>query len=100
MKILPDDEKPKVEQPLEDVNKKWEALRVDVDQLAKELFSAQEQVQKFHLRLDEVKEWLSQKEEQLAALEAVGVEPEQVKKQLADQTVRAGQGFNTVGTPI
>ena len=87
MKLVSDNEKPKVDEALTEVNEKWEALRVNVDELAKKLFSAQEQVQKFQLRLDELKNWLTQKEDQLASLEPVGVEPEKVKEQLAEQTV-------------
>ncbi|EDO29908.1 predicted protein [Nematostella vectensis] len=85
-KLLAEDEKPKVASASEEVHEKWKALSADVENLAKSMFSAQERVEAFNLRLEEMKVWLKETEEKLEAFEPVGVEPENVKKQLSDHT--------------
>ena len=85
--LVATDKVPDIEEPQKDVEKKYKALKVDVEALAKKMFSEQERVQKFQIRFDELLVWLTQTEEILATLEPVGVEPERVKIQLAEQTV-------------
>ena len=69
------------------MEEKYKALKAEVEALAKKMFSEQERVQKFQIRFEEITVWLTQTEEVLATLEPVGVEPERVKTQLAEQTV-------------
>ena len=87
-KYLIDDEKPKVDQALSEVDEKWNSLQAEVDKLAKKLFSSQERVESFQLEVDELKIWLTETEGTLSSMEPVGVEPERVKQQLGDQAVR------------
>lgn len=86
-KYLIDDEKPKVDQALSEVDEKWNSLQAEVDKLSKKLFSSQERVESFQLEVDELKTWLTETEETLSNMEPVGVEPEKVKQQLGDQAV-------------
>lgn len=86
-KYLIDDEKPKVDQALSEVDEKWNSLQAEVDKLAKKLFSSQERVESFQLEVNELKTWLTDTEGTLSNMEPVGVEPERVKQQLGDQAV-------------
>ena len=86
-KLLAPEEAPRVDECQNDVEDKYKALKADVEALAKKMFSEQERVQKFQVRFDEVIIWLKQTEEIMITLEPVGVEPERVKTQLAEQTV-------------
>ena len=86
-KYLIDDEKPKVEQAVSEVDEKWNSLQAEVDKLAKKLFSSQERVENFQREVDELKTWLTETEGTLSSMEPVGVEPERVKQQLGDQAV-------------
>lgn len=86
-KYLVEDEKPKVDQALSEVDEKWNSLQAEVDKLAKKLFSSQERVDSFQLEVNELKTWLTETEGTLSSMEPVGVEPEKVKQQLGDQAV-------------
>jgi len=86
-KYLIDDEKPKVDQALSEVDEKWNSLQAEVDKLAKKLFSSQERVESFQLEVNDLKTWLTETEGTLSNMEPVGVEPETVKQQLGDQAV-------------
>ena len=93
-KYLIDDEKPKVDQALSEVDEKWNSLQAEVDKLTKKLFSSQERVESFQLEVDELKTWLTETEGTLSNVEPVGVEPERVKEQLGDQAV-SSHAFRT-----
>lgn len=86
-KYLIDDEKPKVDQALSEVDDKWNSLQAEVDKLAKKLFSSQARVDSFQLEVNELKAWLTETEGTLTSVEPVGVEPEKVKQQLGEQAV-------------
>ena len=86
-KYLVDDEKPKVDEALSELDDKWQSLCADADQLAKNLFSTQARVDSFHHDVDELKVWLTATESALDNLEPLGVEPEKVKEQLGAQAV-------------
>lgn len=86
-KYLVDDEKPRVDEALSELDDKWQSLRTAADQLAKNLFSTQARVDSFQHDVDELKTWLTATEETLDNLEPVGVEPEKVKEQLGAQAV-------------
>lgn len=86
-KYLVDDEKPRVDEALSELDGKWQSLRAAADQLAKNLFSTQARVDSFQHDVDELKTWLTATEGTLDNLEPVGVEPEKVKEQLGAQAV-------------
>ena len=86
-KYLIDDEKPKVDQALSEVDEKWNSLQAEVGKLAKKLFSSQERVESFQLEVAELKAWLTETEGTLSNMQPVAVEPERVKQQLGDQAV-------------
>ena len=86
-KYLIDDEKPKVDGALSELDNKWQSLLSETDQLAKNLFSTQARLDSFQNNVDELKAWLTATEGTLASLDPVGVEPEKVKEQLGAQAV-------------
>ena len=86
-KYLIDDEKPKVDEALSELDAKWESLRKETDQLAKNLFSTQARFDGFQRDVAELKAWLTRTEGTLNSLEPVGVKPETVKEQLSAQAV-------------
>ena len=86
-KYLIDNEKPKVDQALSEVDEKWNSLQTEVEKLAKKLFSSQARFDNFQLDVSELKTWLTETEGTLSNMEPVGVEPEKVKQQLGEQAV-------------
>lgn len=86
-KYVMDAEKPKVDEALGEVDDKWQSLRAEADQLAKNLFSTQARVDSFQHDMDDLKTWLTATEGILDGLEPLGVEPEKVKEQLGAQAV-------------
>ena len=83
-KVVKDEYRKSVEEISDKDNERYEALKADVDQKARELFLAKEKVDKFDDDVEELGNWLATVSEKYRNVEPIGVESEKVKQQMTD----------------
>ena len=83
-KVVKDDQAKSVEDLATKDTERYEALKTDVDQRARELFLAKEKVDKFDEDIESLGSWLASVSEKYRNIEPIGVEPERVKQQMAE----------------
>ena len=88
-KLISPNDYPQIKKRVEVEEDKLKNLKLTVDQCAHEMFMANEKIDDFNSKVDDLSKWTNEKLKEYRLMEPVAVEPEKVKAQLAKQQIFA-----------
>lgn len=86
-KIVSDDHVPMIEENVQETEIRWKNLNAKMEDVAKDLFTGKEQLEKFRKNMENIEEWLAATETKLSNLEAPSSKPDKVKDQIKELNV-------------
>ena len=84
----PRQKNPPVMNGLDEMNKNWQALCLQLNNAEYKLKEVQEHMRKYYTATRVVVTWFKQIESRLRSQTSFGIEPKSIKKQMAEQQVR------------